>query len=153
MGYMTKWMMGICLLAGSALACKTAKQPETATAYSFSVRVREKYCHAARLDAQLVKESEQEKPYAGQRLYILKNGNRDTLSITTTATGGFTRTLTPGVYRIYFPEKFDGKALSPSQRCKDWLLAPDTTLVLDGTQTDVPLRLFRGCSPCNPIRQ
>lgn len=149
------FLLALGLLPAALLACKTGKPKSgvPAVTYTFQVQVREKYCHAARMDPTLVKETEREKAYASQPLYFIKKGNADTLSATTASTGECSLKLVPGVYGIYFPEKINPKRANNTQRCRDWLTQPDTTVTLDASQTIVPLHLFRGCSPCQPIRQ
>lgn len=142
-------------LAGAVVlfSCKTGKNTATLTAYTFTVKVREKYCYAARLDANIIKDSEKEKVYANQSLYVVKKGGTDTLSFPTTINGEFTAKLAEGVYQIYFPEKFAYGPQGHTQKCKTWRQVPDTTVVLNPAQTSVRLNLYRPCSPCNPIRQ
>lgn len=143
----------LALLVSGLFSCKTGKNTLPAATYTFRVQVREKYCHAARLDATLVKESEREKAYASQVLFLIKNGSTDTLSVTTGATGEWSATLPAGSYGIYFPEKITGKRANNTQRCRDWQATPDTVIRLTPSETSIPLKLFRGCSPCQPIRQ
>ena len=136
-------------------ACKTGKPDVRAavTEYRFRVQVREKYCHAAHMDPTLIKETEREKPYVSQKLFFLKKGGTDTLSVSTDAQGGCSVKLGAGTYAVYFPEKITGSRVNNTQRCRDWQASADTTLVLGPSQTEVPLNLFRTCSPCQPIRQ
>lgn len=156
MGIFPKHTLLLGILPALALsACKTGK-PDTktvATEYTFQVQVREKYCHAARMDQTLVKETEREKPYASQKLFLLKKGSTDTLSVTTTASGECSAKLGAGTYGIYFPEKFTERRANNTQRCRDWQAMPDTTVVLAPSQTGLTLNLFRTCSPCQPVRQ
>lgn len=147
--------LALCLLPAALFSCKTGQNKPAAApvTYTFRVQVREKYCHAARMDQTLVKETEREKPYASQALFFIKKGSADTLSATTLADGQCSLKLVPGVYGVYFPEKMTQKRTNNTQRCRDWQATPDTTLVLDAAQPEVRLGLFRGCSPCQPVRQ
>lgn len=124
-----------------------------ATEYTFTIRVKEKYCYGARLDETLVKETEKEKPYANDELYLVKRGSTDTLNYPTTLSGQFTRKFTPGTYMVFFPEKFRKGPMDYSSKCKEWRVKPDTVIVLDPSYPNVNLNLYRPCSPCNPIRQ
>lgn len=135
-----------------AFACNTTKKA-VLTEYTFTVRVKEKYCNAARINETLIRESEQEKVYANQVLFLVKKGTTDTINYPTTVNGQFTRKFLPGMYEVYFPEKFKKGPNEFRQKCKDWRQVPDTTIVLDPSTPTVNLRLFRPCSPCEPFRQ
>lgn len=156
MGICNRLLPVLALLPLGILSCQTGKPDKNTPAlitYTFQVQVREKYCHAARMDQTLVKETEREKAYASQVLFFIKKGSTDTLSATTVSTGECSIKLSPGVYGIYFPEKMTQKRANNTQRCRDWQSIPDTTVALDYSQIPIPLNLFRGCSPCQPIRQ
>jgi hypothetical protein len=131
--------------------CKVSRNKNLAE-YTFTISVREKYCYAARLDETLMRESEKEKPFASSRIFFVKKGTTDTLNLATTLAGQVTQKLETGVYQVFFPEKFAYGPQGHTQRCKDWRLQPDTTMVLDPSMTQVPMKLYRPCSPCNPLR-
>jgi hypothetical protein len=123
------------------------------TEYTFTISVREKYCYGARLDETLIRESEKEKPFASARIFFIKKGTTDTLNLATTLAGQVTYKLETGIYQVFFPEKFAPGPQGYTRQCKDWRMQPDTTLVLNPTKTQIPMKLYRPCSPCNPIRQ
>lgn len=132
-------------------SCKTRPKP-VVSEYNFKILVREKYCNALRLDETLIRETEKEKPYASQQIYFIKRGTTDTLNFPTTVSGELTRKLEAGVYQVFFPEKFAKGPQGHTQKCKEWRMIPDTTITLEPTITNIELRLYRPCSPCNPIR-
>jgi hypothetical protein len=149
---MKRTLFFILLVLLAFYGCKLSRN-RNVTEYTFTISVREKYCYGARLDETLIRESEKEKPFASGRIFFIKKGTTDTLNLATTLAGQVTQKLETGVYQVFFPEKFAPGPQGYTARCKDWRGKPDTTLVLDPSVTQVSMKLYRPCSPCNPIRQ
>ena len=112
------------------------------------------YCGGARPTQEILKQYATPKilPNTTLHLHEILDTSKTNYTLVTDKNGKFTSCMPPGTYNVYITDKYDTNALPDfDPECKEWLEQALTQIEIKDdipTNTEVNLKLFFHCNPC-----